>query len=698
MNQEKHIIDIKGMTCGNCALGVEQHLKSKGIIDVNVSISTNQAIVFTKDFTKKELSSFILELGYSVTNDNNVQKYSNEEKLFLFCLIFTIPLFLHMFLKDVKVLQDPLVQFFLCLPVYLVGTWFFGISAIKSIKNRFMNMNVLITIGSSAAFFYSVYGWQLYKGTEHAHNFLFFETSATIITLVLLGNVLEKRSVKQTTTSINELSDIRVEKAKIERDNKIIEVEYENIKRGDILLVNTGDKIAVDGKIINGDCTIDESMITGESVPVLKTKEDLVIGGTVLISGTIKVLAEKVGNETLLSNIIELVRNAHDNKPKIQKFGDKISSVFVPFVLIFSILTFFISHYILEINELDSFLRSIAVLVISCPCAMGLATPTAVMVGIGRAARNGILIKGGSTLERFANVDHILFDKTGTITNGRFKISHLDIIANNNQYIKDIIYSLETHSSHPIALSIVNELSDSCTKLNIDNVVEKQGVSISGVYEGSVYEIGSKRILRNKTEVLHDLYVLKDKKIVAIIDLEDDLKNNITEVINEINSKNISTTLLSGDRKEKCLKIANKISFHNIYSEQLPQDKLNRIKSISASQTTAMIGDGVNDAPALSQSSVGVAVGGSTQIAIESADIILLNKNDLQQLNQAIQISRHTLTTIKQNLFWAFSYNIVAIPIAAMGYLNPMWGALFMAFSDIIVIGNSIRLKYKKLY
>ena len=602
-----------------------------------------------------------------------------------------------MFLKDVKILQDPLAQFILCLPVYIVGTWFFGKSAIKSIKNKFLNMDVLITLGSSAAFFYSVYGWQIYKGTEHAHNFLFFETCATIITLVLLGNVLEKRSVKQTTTSIKELSKIQVEKAVIEINGKTKEIKYENIKVGDILIINSGDKIAVDGKIIFGDCVVDESIITGESLPVSKVLNDKVIGGSIIISGSIKVIAEKVGDQTVLANIIELVKNAQNNKPNIQKVGDKISSIFVPFVITISILTFLMSHYIFDVTELDAFLRSIAVLVISCPCAMGLATPTAVMVGIGRAARKGILIKGGRTLETFANVDHILLDKTGTITTGDFKISNLNIINKSNNKTKDIIYSLETHSSHPIALSIVKELSKSSNKLKIENIKENKGISISGTFEGSNYELGSKRILKNSYDTNHDLYLLKDQKVIATIDIEDKIKNNILNVLNEIKIKNISTTLLSGDREEKCLKLSNKISFDNIYSEQLPKDKLEKIEQISKSEVTAMVGDGINDAPALAKASIGIAVGGSSQIAIKSADIVLLNKNDLNQLNKTIQISKHTVLTIKQNLFWAFSYNIVAIPIAALGYLNPMWGALFMAFSDIVVIGNSIRLKYKKL-
>lgn len=701
---KKYIIKVDGMTCSNCASGIEKQLKLKGLDYIKVNFSTSEAIYSSKKFTKKEVESFIEELGYSIKKYNNEKEYSIQEKLFLFCLIFTLPLFSHMFLREVNFLQNPFIQFLLCLPVYLVGTWFFGKSAIKSIKNKHLNMDVLITIGSSAAFFYSIYGWYLYQGTIHAHNFLFFETSAMIITLVLLGNVLEHRSVRKTTSSIQELSNIQIVKAKIERKNKIIEVGFEDIQVGDILIINNGDKIAVDGKIIDGNGSVDESMITGESVPVLKTKGNKVIGGTILISGNIKIIATNVGSDTLLSNIIDLVKNAQNNKPSIQKLGDKVSSIFVPIVLGIALITFIISFYFfpettrLSDNPLiDSLLRAIAVLVISCPCAMGLATPTAVMVGIGRAAKNGILIKGGNTLEKFATVKHIFFDKTGTITTGNFKIKDLHILEGNEREIKNIIYNLEIHSSHPIAVSLANELSEYCKKLNLSDIHEEKGISISGKLNENIYTIGSARILSCKTDGKHDLYLTKNNQLIATINIEDEVKNNTDQVIIGLNQNNITTSLLSGDKREKCESLSNKIPFKNIFSDQLPSDKLNKIKESSKNENTAMVGDGINDAPALSQANTGVSLGGATQIAIQSADIILLNKKNLKQLIKAISISKHTLLTIKQNLFWAFAYNVIAIPIAAMGYLNPMWGALFMAFSDVIVIGNSIRLKYKKL-
>ena len=315
-------------------------------------------------------------------------------------------------------------------------------------------MDVLIFIGSSSAFFYSIYGWFLFAGTEQAHHYLFFETTATIITLVLLGNVLEHKSVKKTTTAISDLSAMQKVIAKKEIDGKIIELSYEEIRINDILIINSGDKIPTDGIIISGSSYIDESMITGESMPVNKNKGDEVIGGTIVIEGSLKIKAIKVGDDTLLSQIIELVKNAQNNKPNIQKLGDQVSAVFVPVVLCISIATFFIGHYLFYIDMQDAFLRSIAVLVISCPCAMGLATPTAVMVGIGRAAKNGILIKGGDTLEKLASIKNIVFDKTGTLTTGKFIVSEFIAIEGEEKEIQNIIYNIEQHSSHPIAKSL----------------------------------------------------------------------------------------------------------------------------------------------------------------------------------------------------------------------------------------------------
>ena len=694
---EKITLHVEGMTCNNCANGIKVHLEKNLIENVNVNFSLSE-VSFSENNTsdKKHIISLIEEIGYKVKKKKSKEnRFSKVDILFLISLFFTIPLFSHMFLDHSNILHDPIIQLVLCLPVYFIGLIYFGKSAFNSLKTGVPNMDVLIFIGSSAAFFYSLYGWWLFYGTIEVHNYMFFETSATIITLVLLGNVLEHRSVKQTTTALKDLSKIKNTVAKKVNDDKIVDIKFEDIVKGDILIINSGDIIPTDGTIIWGDCTLDESMLTGESLPIAKKSNNMVIGGTTLLSGSIKIKASEVGNNTILSQIIELVKNAQKEQPEIQKLGDKVSAIFVPVVIGISILTFFICHYFSNIPFTDAFLRSIAVLVISCPCAMGLATPTAIMVGIGRAAKNGILIKGGNTLEKMASIKNIAFDKTGTITTGNFKILDLNIIEGDENEIKNIIYNIEKHSSHPIANSLVNELKDYSAKLNIKNIEEKNGFGITAQINNDIYFIG-KEVSSNQKRKF-DVYLKKNDTTIATINLKDEIKDETQKIINNL-KKEYTTSLVSGDRKEKCDELNKSLLFDEVFSNQSPKDKLKIIEQLNKENNTLMVGDGINDAPALSKATLGVSLGNASQIAIQSSEIILLNKENLKQLPKALKIGKHTLLTIKQNLFWAFSYNIIAIPIACLGYLNPMWAALFMAFSDIVVIGNSIRLKFKRIF
>ena len=695
--KKKIKIQVEGMSCANCAAGIKKHLEAKGLENVNVNFSTGEASCNIENTqSEKEVAKFIKELGYTVITNSKKDGLSKVEKYFYFTLFFTLPLFSHMFVGKESVLHQPLIQFLLCLPVYVVGLLYFGKSAWSSLKTGVPNMDVLIFIGSSAAFFYSIYGWILFGGTHEVHNYLFFETSATIITLVLLGNVLEHKSVQKTTSAIGDLSAIQEVIAKKETPGKIEEIPFDEIQLNDILIINTGDKIPTDGIILSGDCLIDESMITGESMPVSKKVGDEVIGGTIITDGSIKIKASKIGDDTLLSQIIDLVKNAQNNKPNIQKLGDRVSAVFVPVVISISILTFFIGHYAFEIAVQDAFLRSIAVLVISCPCAMGLATPTAVMVGIGRAAKNGILIKGGDTLEKLATIKNIVFDKTGTLTTGKFEVSEFNLIEGDESEIKNIIYNIEQHSSHPIAKSLCTAFIAYNSSLELTDIKEEKGKSISAKISENTYQIGSAKI--TNMDETHDLYVLKNNKLIATLNISDTLKSNTKEVLTQIKQKGYNITLLSGDKKLKCETIARSLAIDTVYSEQLPQDKIEKIQQIDAEFPTAMIGDGINDAPALAKATIGISLGNATQVAIQTADVVLLNNENLDQLPKALSVGKHTLLTIKQNLFWAFAYNLVAIPIAISGLLNPMWGALFMAFSDVIVIGNSIRLGYKKIF
>ncbi len=702
------ILHIEGMDCANCATGITKSLQKSGMENVHVDFATGEAVFYTKD--KSTLPSAIKDvqrLGYKIIDsrlkENNDGKLSTIEKRFYVSLPFTILLFFsHMLLSHDFFLNKPLSQLLLCLPVFIIGIMQFGKSAVGSVRIGVPNMDVLIFIGSASAFIYSLAGMYLYSAHE-AHNYLFFETTATIITLVLLGNVLEHRSVKQTTSAIKDLSALSVSTAKIVGlqfgKEVITEINYKDIPVGALLQVNTGDKVPVDGEIISGEASIDEAMLTGESIPSEKAVSDKVIGGTILLSGNFRMRAEKVGNDTTLSKIINLVKKAQQAKPNIQKLGDKISAIFVPIVLGISISTFCVSYFGFHVTLQDAMMRSIAVLVISCPCAMGLATPTAVMVGIGRAAKRGILIKGGNTLEEFAKIKNIVFDKTGTLTTGEFQIKNITCFNSSEEEVKEILFQLEQHSSHPIAKSMVRELAAMHSSKTFSDIVEEKGLGISAVdVDKNEYKIGSYKIAKALTaDNSHNAYILKNGVLIATVDLTDELKANVKESITSLKAAGINSILLSGDTKAKCDALAEKVGITTIYSEQSPEQKLVIIEKLNSENATAMVGDGINDAPALARAAVGISLSNATQVAIQSAQIILLKSNDLSSLAEAYLISKHTLITIKQNLFWAFFYNIVAIPIAAAGLLNPMIGALAMAFSDVIVIGNSIRLKTKKL-
>ena len=418
------------MTCANCAAGIQKHLNSKGLHKSTVSFANAEASIYhSEKWSVQALIQEIESIGFNASAEAIQQNDDRIEKLFAICLLFTIPLFAQMFLAHDHFLQNTLLQIILCLPAYSIGLMHFGKSAINSLKVGMPNMDVLVMMGTTAAFAYSLTGTLMYWDTLEVHKFLFFETTATIITLVFLGNLLEHRSVKQTTSAIQELTAMQELLATRETTNgKTEQIPFKQIQKEDVLIVNSGDKIPTDGVIIQGTGVLDESMLTGESEAVHKTQNDRVTGGTILVDGNLKIKATEVGEQTVLSQIIEMVKKAQNDKPNIQQLGDKVSAVFVPVVLAIAALTFLVSHFAFKISTADAIMRAVAVLVISCPCAMGLATPTAVMVGLGRAAKSGILVKGGSTLETFAQVKHIFFDKTGTLTSAILKLKKYIVI------------------------------------------------------------------------------------------------------------------------------------------------------------------------------------------------------------------------------------------------------------------------------
>jgi P-type Cu+ transporter len=713
-NNENIILQVEGMDCSNCALGITKSLQKVGMQNVHVDFATGEACFTTSD--KNNLLTAvnsIQELGYKVVHtkfgEQSISGFSRIEKRFLFTLPFTLVLFFaHMILPMHHVLNIPLIQLVLCIPVFAIGVMQFGKSAWGSIKSGVPNMDVLIFIGSSAAFVYSLLGMIWFQSIHLQHQYLFFETAATIITLVLLGNVLEHRSIKQTTSALRDLTAIQSTKAKVislQFGKEIMEeIDIKKIHVGALVQVNEGDVIPVDGTVISGNASVDESMLTGESDTIEKQEGSNLIGGTILKSGNLRMRVEVIGDNTVLAKIIEMVKKAQQNKPSIQKLGDKIAAVFVPVVVAIAIITFLVNYFwILKGTPdvgLQAILRSIAVLVISCPCAMGLATPTAVMVGIGRAAKKGILIKGGNTLESMATIKKIVFDKTGTLTTGEFKIQKITCFKDISEpEVLSILYSVELKSSHPIAKSVVKSLNGKVQEINFISLREEKGVGVFAQdINQNTYAVGSSTLLGERQEQTnHSIYILKNNELIATIDLHDELKWNAFETIAYFKKQNITPILLSGDTAQKCRIVADELKIDEVYSRQMPEQKLKRIEQLSIENGTAMVGDGINDAPALAKAGVSISMGNASDIAKQSSQIVILKNNDLLLLKETHLISKHTLLTIKQNLFWAFFYNAVAIPIAAVGLLNPMVAALSMAFSDVIVIGNSIRLKHKKL-
>ncbi|QQS28682.1 MAG: cadmium-translocating P-type ATPase [Sphingobacteriales bacterium] len=700
-------VGIEGMDCNNCALGIQKFLEKKGLQQVSVSFSNAEAsFELNENITYEEVVSGIEKLGYHVVSSGfETEEQEPEQKgwtklewKLLICSILTVPLLLSMFLP-IPILHNTVVQLLLCIPVFIIGADHFGSSAFKSLRTGVPNMDVLIIVGTTAAFIYSLIGLTFGLG----HQFMFWETAATIITLVLTGNVIEHRSVRKTGSAIRELSKLQplfAKRIKIDSqtgEEMIEEVNSNNIIVGQVFLVNTGDRIPTDGMVVWGSGGANEAMMTGESMLSEKGEGSSLIGGSVLETGSIKMKATKVGKETALAQIIELVRRAQANQPPIHKLADKISAIFVPLVLLIALATFLFAFYYFQIGFKQAILNSIAVLVISCPCAMGLATPTALTVGLGRAAKNGILIKSGIVLETLSKAKTVVFDKTGTLTTGSFIVKNIQSNIDIQEFIS-ILLGLERHSTHPLAKAISEALEKESKPMLMKEVKEIKGTGIMGKDEqGNVYMAGSFNIADEFTDDnTHNIYVLKNGQLIGWVDLADELRPEAKEAVNGLIKNGFQTLMISGDNRQKTEDVAQAVGIPTYYANKLPNEKLDMIENLTKEGIIVMVGDGINDSPALAKASVGIALSNASQVAIDSADVVLLN-NNLKSLNTAIALCKHTLLTVKQNLFWAFFYNVLAIPLAAAGLLNPMIAAFTMAFSDVIVIGNSLRLRTKKI-
>lgn len=483
-----------------------------------------------------------------------------------------------------------------------------------------------------------------------------------------------------------------------EHKEQIFPVENTQLRVGDLLLIKSGEQVPIDCKILWGDVHVNESIITGESLPLHKKAKDILIGGSVITDGSVKAQVTAVGDDTVLSGILNMVKQAQGEKPPVQQLADKISSIFIPVVLAIAILTLMISWIVLK-EFTPALMRSIAVLVIACPCAMGLATPAAIAVGLGRAAKTGILFRNATSLETFKDIRQVVFDKTGTLTTGRFTVGDFAITqpGMNEDEFKRIVYSLEKYSNHPIA-KCINALWKVKDPVQWAKVEEIKGLGMQASdKEGNQYTAGSFKTAEGLTkEDSHNVYLLRNGALVGWIDVKDELRPEAKAVVDYLHSKNIKTILLSGDRLAKCNKLAALLGIDTVIAEQTPEQKLNKVAELSEKTPTAMVGDGINDAPALAKATIGISMNDASQIAVQSAQVILMN-HGLKNLPTALGLGKHTYLTIKQNLFWAFAYNIVAIPVAALGFLTPTFGALVMGLSDVVLAVNSVRLFVKKV-
>ncbi|MDI9357941.1 MAG: cation-translocating P-type ATPase [Phycisphaerales bacterium] len=731
-------LKVSGMSCTNCALSIQKQLeKNKDISDISVNFISSE-VNFTADqydsVLQQKITKTINNLGYKVkltdehqhahhdhahdhghthhdghhhaSDIHGLLPFQNHLQRFLVCVILTIPFILaHTFSYN---FFNDRWQFILAIPVYIIGMDFFGRSAWLSIKSGIANMNLLIVIGVNATFIFSVYEFFLSSiglQTNNMHN-EFFGTASMTITLLFLGNYLEERTLEITQKEIKKIINTQTIMANAiaygsNGEEQIFTINSHELQVGDLVLIKSGEWVPADCKILWGSSAVNESILTGESTPVDKKEGEVLIGNSLVISGTVRAQVTAIGETSVIGNIVNLVKKAQTEKPPLQKLADRISAVFVPAVISISIIAFIINYLILS-NFSESLLRSITILIIACPCAMGLATPAAISVGLARATSKGILFKNPKSLESFKKITTVLFDKTGTLTTGAFTIEGYQVLQGTEDAFKSIVASLELYSQHPLATALVQAWHQSSALVpHWQKVAEIRGLGIEAIDDdNNRYLLGSYLVAKNiTTDSQHNIYLIKNNELVGTIDLKDELRPEAKAVIQQLKKQHIKTILISGDQKDKCLWVQQQLDIDEVYSEQKPDEKLAVIAKLNSQTPVAMVGDGINDAPALSKATIGIALSNASQIALQSASVVLMSKG-LTNLPLALSIGKYTYQTIIQNLIWAFLYNVIAIPIAAVGLLGkfgPTYGALIMALSDVVLVINSIWLKFKKI-
>ncbi len=715
---EKINLSIIGMTCSSCALLIETSLKKvPGVISANVNFSAEKASINFDPLqaTPEDLIEAVEKAGYKATTtedkDRQANEISEQFKKFVISFILSFPMIYFMlfdffgFMPGAKLFLPyiGIISFILSTPVqFIIGSGFYK-GALSALRMKTFNMDSLIAIGTSVAYFYSVINFVNYFAVNNSIiglegmkiPDLYFETASFLITFVILGKFLEAKAKGRTSEAIKKLMGLQPKTARLANGQ---DIPIDQVKVGDVLLVRPGEKVPVDGVITKGSSAIDQSMITGESLPVEKQIKDMVIGGTMNKVGSFEFEATRIGSETTLSQIIKLVEDAQGSKAPIQAFADRISSFFVPAVIAIAVLTFGIWYFALGASIGFSLMAFTAVIVIACPCALGLATPTAIMVGTGKGAENGILIKGGEPLEAACKIDVIIFDKTGTLTKGKPEVT--DVVGD----VLQIAASLEKLSEHPLAEAIVNKAKEENLALSaVEGFKAIPGKGVEGIIGKTKYFFGRPEQtieveqLQSQGKTVMELTT--DKKSLGLIAVADTVKETSKEAIEKLHKMGIITFMITGDNKRTAQAIASQVGISNILAEVLPEDKANEVKKLQdLGKKVAMVGDGINDAPALAQADLGIAMGSGTDVAMETGGIVII-KNDLRDVVNAIDLSKETMGKIKQNMFFALFYNVIGIPVAARVFmfaglvLKPELAGLAMALSSISVVGNSLLLR-----
>lgn len=746
-------LDIDGISCQVCVNKIEKKVsKLNGVKSVIVNLANSRGkIVYDSDVIKlSEILEVMKKMGYTGTkheeSSENLKDKEKEEHLkrefleFKIAIVFSAVVFYiamgtmvglpvpSIISPDINPLNFAIIQFILALPVVYIGRRFYTVG-IKQLFMRSPSMDSLIATGTGSALLYSIYGtFKIAEGNYHYVHSLYYESAVVILALILLGKYLEGVSKGKTSEAIKKLMSLKSKKANLVRNGEIVQVDIEEVEKGEILLVKPGESIPVDGKVIDGNSTVDESMLTGESIPIDKAAGDIVYGASINKNGSLKIEATAVGKDTVISKIIKLVENAQGSKAPIAKIADKVSAYFVPIVMVIATAAGIIWHYlgsrgIVEINNTPSIFALtifISVMVIACPCSLGLATPTAIMVGTGRGAELGILIKSGEALEKAHKVNTVVFDKTGTLTEGKPKVT--DILTMEGYKENDTLQiagALELHSEHPLGEAIVEEAKNRGLVFpQVNDFISITGQGVYGKIEESEVLIGNVKLMKAKNieitmkKELDELasqgktpmYMAIDGKFLGIIAVADVMKEEAVDTIKELKERGYKIGMITGDNKITAEAIGKQVGIDMIFAEVTPEDKYLKVKELQEEgYNVAMVGDGINDSPALVQADVGIAIGGGTDIAMESADIVLMKRN-LKDVLTAMDLSNATIRNIKQNLFWAFIYNTLGIPIAAgllypfTGHLlNPMIAGGAMAMSSVSVVTNALRLKnFKK--